>query len=91
MIHQQTTAEQRQSDRRNAVDYGRAATRLRNFARHYQALSAEVTPDPTLASFGPTVAAYLRNSYEDMAVYLNTAADQADELADTYRAHLGVA
>lgn len=79
------TTEQRQSDRRNAIDYSRAATRLRNFARHYQALSAEVTPDPLLASFGPTVATYLCNSYEEIAVYLNTAAEQAEEIAAQYR------
>jgi len=85
------STDHRQTDRRNALEYSRAATRLRVFACHYQALSAEVTPDPLLSTFSQTVATYLANTYEEMAVYLNTAAEQADELSATYREHLGVA
>lgn len=89
-----TTATQalicREQDRRRALDYARAATRLRVMADSYQRLGAEVAPDPLLASFSATVKTRIVNSYEDLAVYLNTAAEQAEDMAAQYRELLGV-
>lgn len=78
------------TDRHNAVRYSEAETQLRAFARHYRALMGEVTADPKLHTFGPTVAVHLRNVYDDLAAYLTAAAEQAAELAAQYREHLGV-
>lgn len=77
-------------DRDDVVNYDRAAMQLRSFARHYRALMGEVTVDPALATFGLTVAVHLRNTYDDLAVYLTTAADQAQTFADQARERLGV-
>jgi hypothetical protein len=89
-----TTATQahirREADRRAALDYSRAATRLRVMADSYQRMGADVAPDPLLATFGPTVKARIVDTYEQLAVYLNTAAAQAEELSDQYREILGV-
>jgi hypothetical protein len=79
----------REQDRLHAVRYSEAETQLRAFARHYRALMGEVTVDPALHTFGPTVAVHLRNTYDDLASYLTAAADQAAELGTQYREHLG--
>lgn len=80
----------RQQDREQAVRYSEAAMQLRSFARHYEALMAEVLRQRGLHTFAVTAAVFVRNSYEDMAAWFRTAADQADEMAAQAREQLGI-
>lgn len=84
------TLQQRQQDREDAVRYAEAAMHLRSFARHYDALMAEVLPQQGLHTFAVTAAVFVRNSYEDMACWFRTAAEQADEMAAQAREQLGI-